>query len=69
MSTPKVRRCKRCNHEWEQRHPRAGKPLQCPRCKSSKWDEVIKYGDEEEQGQDKKPPQAAGMPVAAVATR
>lgn len=29
-------RCKRCEHEWNARSER--KPVQCPRCKSTRWD-------------------------------
>ncbi len=29
-------RCERCGHEWNARSER--KPVQCPRCKSTRWD-------------------------------
>lgn len=29
-------RCERCEHEWNARSER--KPVQCPRCKSTRWD-------------------------------
>jgi predicted Zn-ribbon and HTH transcriptional regulator len=28
--------CKRCGHKWQKRT--AGKPVQCPNCRSVKWD-------------------------------
>lgn len=32
--------CKKCNHLWYPRTP--NKPVLCPLCKSSKWDEDAK---------------------------
>jgi hypothetical protein len=28
-------KCNQCNHQWA---PRTGKPVECPNCKSRKWD-------------------------------
>jgi Zn finger protein HypA/HybF involved in hydrogenase expression len=36
-----ARKCKRCDHNWEQRTLQVEasvKPVQCPKCKSPKWD-------------------------------
>jgi predicted Zn-ribbon and HTH transcriptional regulator len=31
-----IQKCKRCGHEWNARTQ--SKPVQCPRCKSYKWE-------------------------------
>lgn len=33
-------RCERCFHEWTTRYDR--EPVQCPKCKSARWDEPKK---------------------------
>jgi predicted Zn-ribbon and HTH transcriptional regulator len=35
-----IRKCLRCNHEWQLRVP--VEPKMCPRCKSLKWNEERK---------------------------
>lgn len=35
--------CERCEHEWNARSER--KPVQCPRCKSTRWDRQAKRKD------------------------
>ena len=32
---PQYLKCVKCGHEWI---PRTGKPVQCPRCKTYKWE-------------------------------
>lgn len=32
-----MKECQKCGHKWS---PRAKNPVQCPRCKTYKWEKV-----------------------------
>jgi hypothetical protein len=43
MSVGERLNCRRCGHEWYARA--AGRPVQCPRCKSPAWDRELKVSE------------------------
>jgi predicted Zn-ribbon and HTH transcriptional regulator len=45
-------RCEKCGHEWIKR----GKlePVQCPKCKSARWDEPKQTKTEEQKKEEKR---------------